>query len=74
MVAQYVGLDVSLELTSICVVDEEGRRVLETKAASDPDAIADALREAAGEFVRVGLEAGPLRYARKLVTLDQAAA
>ncbi|ALG92147.1 MULTISPECIES: hypothetical protein [Actibacterium] len=74
MVAQYVGLDVSLELTSICVVDEEGRRVLATKAASDPDAIADALREAAGEFVRVGLEAGPLRYARKLVTLDQAAA
>lgn len=60
MVALYAGLDVSLELTSICVVDEEGRMVLEVKVASDPDAIADALREAAGEFVRVGLEAGPL--------------
>ena len=60
MVALYAGLDVSLELTSICVVDEEGRMVLEVKAASEPYAIADALREAAGEFVRVGLEAGPL--------------
>lgn len=60
MVALYAGLDVSLELTSICVVDEEGRMVLEAKAASEPDAIADALRETAGEFVRVGLEAGPL--------------
>lgn len=59
MVALYAGLDVSLELTSICVVDEEGRMVPEAKAASKPDAIADALREAAGEFVRVGLEAGP---------------
>lgn len=60
MVALYAGLDVSLELTSICVVDEEGRMVLEAKAASEPDAIADALREAAGEVVRVGFEAGPL--------------
>ncbi len=60
MVALYAGLDVSLELTSICVVDQEGRMVLEAKAASEPDAIADALREAAGEFVRVGFEAGPL--------------
>lgn len=34
--------------------------VLEAKAVSEPDAIADALREAAGEFVRVGLEARPL--------------
>jgi transposase len=60
MVALYAGLDVSLELTSICVVDEEGRMVLEVKVASEPDAIAHALRGAAGDFVRVGLEAGPL--------------
>ena len=44
MVVLYAGLDVSLELTSICVVDEEGRMVLEAKAASEPDAIADALQ------------------------------
>ncbi|MBK5956638.1 hypothetical protein CCR97_00075 [Rhodoplanes elegans] len=32
----YAGLDVSLEMTSICVVDADGRIVLETKVASDP--------------------------------------
>lgn len=31
--------------------------VLDAKPASEPDAIAGALREAAGEFVSVGLEA-----------------
>ena len=36
MAALYAGLDVSLELTSICVVDEEGRMVWEAKVASEP--------------------------------------
>ena len=60
MVALYAGLDVSLELTSVCVVDEDGRMVREAKVASEPDAIGRELRAAAGDFVRVGLEAGPL--------------
>ena len=60
MIALYAGLDVSLELTGVCVVDEEGRMALEAKVTSEPDAIAHALRGAAGDFVRVGLEAGLL--------------
>ena len=60
MVALYAGLDVSLELTSICVVDEEGRMVLEAKVASEPEAIARELSGAEGDYARVGLEAGPL--------------
>jgi hypothetical protein len=36
----YVALDVSLELTAVCVMDEEGELVLERKVASDPAAIA----------------------------------
>ncbi|MGB7431920.1 MAG: IS110 family transposase [Ahrensia sp.] len=60
MAALYAGLDVSLELTSVFVVDEEGRMVLEAKVASEPDAIIRELREASGDYVRVGLEAGPL--------------
>ncbi len=56
----YAGLDVSLELTSICVVDADGRIVLETKVASEPDAISRRLLDLPGSFERVGLEAGPL--------------
>lgn len=39
----YVGLDVSLEMTSICVVDAEGGMILETKAVSDPVDIGEVL-------------------------------
>lgn len=56
----YVGLDVSVKETAICIVDERGKAVWETKVASDPAAIIAALTAAGLEYVRVGLEAGPL--------------
>lgn len=56
----YAGLDVSLEMTSVCVIDADGCLVLEAKVPSDPSAIAARLTELAGTFERVGLEAGPL--------------
>ena len=34
---QYVGLDVSQDQTSICVVDESGRVLWQGKCASTPD-------------------------------------
>ena len=37
---QYVGLDVSLELTSVCVVDSGGKALWEGKCLSTPEAIA----------------------------------
>ena len=36
----YVGLDVSLKQTAICVVDQTGKIVCEGLVASDPEAIA----------------------------------
>ncbi len=54
------GLDVSLEMTSICVVDRDERIVLGAKVASEPDAISRRLLELPGSLERVGLEAGPL--------------
>jgi transposase len=56
----YAGLDVSLEQTSICIVDGEGAIVAERKVGSEPRAIAEALRATGFTFERVGLEAGPL--------------
>jgi transposase len=53
----YAGLDVSLEETTICVVDGTGRIVHETRAASEPQALVAALRGIDLPLERVGLEA-----------------
>lgn len=53
----FAGLDVSLEETAICVVDESGQMVKETRAASEPEALSKALREVGLPLERVGLEA-----------------
>jgi hypothetical protein len=60
MEKQYAGLDVSLDTTSICVVDDAGRIVAERKVATCPDAIAFEIADMAPELVRAGIETGPL--------------
>ena len=56
----YAGLDISVKTTAICVLDANGRILLETMADSAPEAIADCLRDLDQPFERIGLEAGPL--------------
>jgi transposase len=59
----YVGIDVSLESSSLCVVDATGRIVREAKIASEPEALRawlEGLLDRGCEIVRIGLEAGPL--------------
>src|SRR5271170_3490199 len=56
---RYVGLDVSLKLTSICVVNQTGVVVREGVVDSDPEAIASFVRSNAPRVVRIGLETGP---------------
>lgn len=57
---QYVGLDVSLKETWICVMDASGRIVCEGKVVSEVAAIAAFLEANAPRARRIGLETGPL--------------
>jgi len=54
------GLDVSVKETAICIVDETGKLVRETKVTTEPEAIVAVLTEAEVEYTRIGLEAGPM--------------
>ncbi len=55
----YAGLDVSVEETSLCVVDGSGRIVKEAVVGTSPAGIASLLSDFAGGLDRVGLETGP---------------
>src|SRR5213083_3726050 len=56
----YVGLDVSVKETSVCIVDKAGKVIREVKVATKPVAILAVLTEEALAIERIGLEAGPL--------------
>ncbi|WEX79370.1 IS110 family transposase (plasmid) [Sinorhizobium numidicum] len=56
----YVGMDVSVKETSLCIVDEAGGICRELKVSSHPDDLIEVLNDPAWHLVRIGLEAGPL--------------
>jgi transposase len=56
----YVALDVSLQSTSMHIVDQHGRCVWRGKCATDVDALTSTIRQHAPEVERVGLETGML--------------
>ena len=50
----FVGMDVSVKDTSICIVEDTGRIVREVKAASEPEALLAVLTNPAYRFKRIG--------------------
>ena len=66
----YIGLDVSLASTAVCVLDEKGKIVTEAQVASEPEVLVEFLRKLPHGISTVGLEAGevasPFRTAWRL--------
>lgn len=56
----YAGIDVSLECSSVCVVDANGKILREAKVASEPEALLAWFGSLGFGLERIGLEAGPL--------------
>ncbi|MCY4559407.1 MAG: IS110 family transposase [Chloroflexi bacterium] len=58
----YIGLDVSLASTAVCVLDEKGKIVTEAQVASTYEALISFMGKLPQEIVAIGLEAGPLSH------------
>jgi transposase len=56
----YAGIDVSMEYSSVCVVDTTGKIVREDRVASEPEALIGWFGSLGIGLARIGLEAGPL--------------
>ena len=59
----YAGIDVSLESSSVCIVDAQGKIVKEAKVASEPEALIAWFVSQPILPARIGLEAGPFAVA-----------
>ena len=56
----YIGLDVSLASTAICVLGEKGKIVTEAQVASAPGSLVSFIHALPHGIAAIGLEAGPL--------------
>jgi predicted NBD/HSP70 family sugar kinase len=56
----YAGLDVSVEETSVCILDETGKICREVKVTSHPEDLLRILQDPIWHFERIGLEAAVL--------------
>jgi len=61
-VKHYVGLDVSMKKTSVCIVDENGKIVHESEVKTDPHALADSIGKTGLKIEFVGFESGSLAH------------
>jgi transposase len=57
---QFVGLDVSQDITHVCVIGSDGKIVWQGTCLSTPEGISSAVKAKAPNAIRIGLESGPL--------------
>jgi len=57
---QHAGVDVSLEWSSVCIIDASGKIMTESKVASEPEVLVEFFKGLSFPVTRIGLEAGPL--------------
>ncbi len=58
----YIGLDISMKETAVCIVDEDGKFVKEGTVPTDPNAIAEFLKRTDLTIEKVALESGSLSH------------
>jgi transposase len=59
-VNHFAAIDVSLKLSSVCIVDAAGKVVRETKVETHPEALVKLFKDLGLPLILIGLEAGPL--------------
>lgn len=69
--AHYAGLDVSMNTTFICIVNEKGKVVQEYTSESKPEAIDLLLSKTGLQIEKVGLESGCLTHYLKKGLIDK---
>jgi transposase len=58
----YIGLDVAMKRTFICIIDESGKIIHEGSENTDPTLLADYLQKIGLEVALVGFESGSLSH------------
>ncbi len=58
----YVGLDISMKNTSVCIVDETGKIVHESTVKTEPNDLADAIEKTGLKVELIGFESGSLGH------------
>lgn len=58
----YAGLDISMKETSIAIANEKGKIVFERACETEPEIIAQTLKEFAFKIEKIGLETGCLSF------------
>ncbi len=58
----YVGIDVSMKKSSVCIIDEKGNRIQEFEVKTDPHLIVNAIEKTKLDIELLGFESGSLSH------------